>query len=614
MRLCPRPFTPDRGLTLFITNTHRATNASRLSDKGIRIVRALQATSFLRLLKYGGVPSLSCSACCDCCGLCSIDGGYGAADGEEDDDAAFVNISSERPRQPGGKGSHSPKGDSWRSASPVEWAAGAEEEDRLTTAVTASLQRKVIVGGLLLLALVPLLDYAAEDTTWAFLFSALGAVAAQGNGTAIAGFAALLANVTGPGLGLVEVDGVTYLEQPQPRLRPDETLTQEASPSPATPLQARVVINARSVSRAWAGEGLLLSLAAVLLFWGLAASLRHDLDRLVFSPLDQMVRLVRRIARNPLAPIREAGADDGAEAPAAGGGIGTDDDHAGGGGGGGGDLVRPGSRRDAAVVGAAASAQGLETALLLQTIRKIGALMRIGLGAAGADIISRNLMLDSAAGPQDGLDLRMAGRLVSAVFVFCDVRNFTDATECLQEEVMVFVNKIAAILHELTVRCGGAPNKNIGDAFLLIWKVAAHEENEEGEEDDDDDSSSFAVPADSDPEAKTRKALAEGPRGAQAAGRALYCVLKFAVELARLHAYVCRFSSTASQRLYARLPGYRVGVGFGLHVGWAVEGPIGSAQKIDVSYVSPHVTASEYLQVRVRGHRAGLYAFVRLVD
>jgi class 3 adenylate cyclase len=426
-------------------------------------------------------------------------------------------------------------------------------------------------------------------------------VAAQGNGTAIAGFAALLADVTGPGLGLVEVDGVTYLAQPQPRLRPDETLTQVSSSS----LQARVVVNVRSISRAWAWEGVLLSLAAVLLFWGFAAALRHDLDRLVFSPLDQMVRLVRRNARNPLAPIREAEADDGAEAPrAVGGGIGPDDERADGGGGGGGVLVRPGSRRGSAAMGTVAGAQGLETALLLQTIGKIGALMRIGLGAAGADIISRNLMLDSATGPQDGLELRMAGRLVSAVFVFCDVRNFTDATECLQEEVMVFVNKIAAILHELTVRCGGAPNKNIGDAFLLIWKVAAHEENEEDEEDGDewrggaDSSSSSFFPAAADPEAKTRKALAEGPQGAQAAGRALYCVLKFGVELARLQAYVCRFSSAASQRLYARLPGYRVGVGFGLHVGWAVEGPIGSSQKIDVSYVSPHVTAAEYLQVR----------------
>ncbi len=34
-----------------------------------------------------------------------------------------------------------------------------------------------------------------------------------------------------------------------------------------------------------------------------------------------------------------------------------------------------------------------------------------------------------------------------AVFGFCDIRNFTDATEVLQEGVMEFVNSIAQIVH-----------------------------------------------------------------------------------------------------------------------------------------------------------------------
>ena len=548
--------------------------------------------------------------------------GHGGDDDDEDDGTAagYVGagvVVSERPRRRGSKTSRRDRGRG-QPASPMDGAGGGED-DRLATAVMASLHRKVVIGGLLLLTLAPFLDYAAEDTTWAFLFAALGSVAAQGNATALAGFAALLGNVTDLSVGRLEVNGVMYLDRPKSaRCRPDEYVTfvtpaaaaaDGAAAAPSSPaLQARAVVDASALSRMWAWESILLTLAVLVVFWGLAASLRGDLDRLVFAPLDQMVRLVRRIARNPLAPIREAEADDGAEAAGAGGngGIGGDGGWDGGGSASGGahSSTGGGSRRG---LGAP---QGLETALLLQTIGKIGALMRIGLGAAGADIISRNLVLDAAPRPE-GLDLRMAGKLVSAVFVFCDVRNFTDATECLQEEVMLFVNKIAAILHELTVRCGGAPNKNVGDAFLLIWKVAVHEENDEvdeeeeedeGEEGDDEGTgtgSGSSWRAATDPEARTRKALAEGPQVRQAAGRALYCVLKFAVELARLHAYVCRFSTAASQRLYARLPGYRVGVGFGLHVGWAVEGPIGSAQKIDVSYVSPHVTAAEYLQVRM---------------
>ena len=36
---------------------------------------------------------------------------------------------------------------------------------------------------------------------------------------------------------------------------------------------------------------------------------------------------------------------------------------------------------------------------------------------------------------------------------------------------MVFVNEIAEIVHGIVDSFSGAPNKNIGDAFLLVWKL-----------------------------------------------------------------------------------------------------------------------------------------------
>ena len=35
---------------------------------------------------------------------------------------------------------------------------------------------------------------------------------------------------------------------------------------------------------------------------------------------------------------------------------------------------------------------------------------------------------------------------------------------------MLFVNEIGEIVHGVTDRYQGAANKNIGDAFLLVWK------------------------------------------------------------------------------------------------------------------------------------------------
>jgi len=41
-------------------------------------------------------------------------------------------------------------------------------------------------------------------------------------------------------------------------------------------------------------------------------------------------------------------------------------------------------------------------------------------------------------------------------------------------------------------------------------------------------------------------------------------------------------------------------MGFGLHVGWAIEGSIGSFYKIDASYLSPHVNISARLEAATR--------------
>ena len=64
----------------------------------------------------------------------------------------------------------------------------------------------------------------------------------------------------------------------------------------------------------------------------------------------------------------------------------------------------------------------------------------------------------------------MAGQRCYAIFGFCDIRNFTDSTEILQTKVMLFVNQIAEITHSMVDKYGGSANKNIGDAFLLVWK------------------------------------------------------------------------------------------------------------------------------------------------
>ena len=45
---------------------------------------------------------------------------------------------------------------------------------------------------------------------------------------------------------------------------------------------------------------------------------------------------------------------------------------------------------------------------------------------------------------------------------------------------------------------------------------------------------------------------------------------------------------------------FKVKMGFGLHVGWAIEGAIGSYFKVDASYLSPNVNMAARLEAATK--------------
>lgn len=55
-----------------------------------------------------------------------------------------------------------------------------------------------------------------------------------------------------------------------------------------------------------------------------------------------------------------------------------------------------------------------------------------------------------------------------------------------------------------------------------------------------------------------------------------------------------------NKALNERIPNYQIKIGFGLHVGWAIEGAIGSFYKIDASYLSPHVNMASRLEAATK--------------
>ncbi|CAK94539.1 unnamed protein product (macronuclear) [Paramecium tetraurelia] len=265
-----------------------------------------------------------------------------------------------------------------------------------------------------------------------------------------------------------------------------------------------------------------LFVSAVLLFGAIAFS--NDANNVALKPIDRMIVKVNLIAKNPQLAKEMKLESDGTQK---------------------------------------------ETTQIENAIIKIGALLALGFGDAGSAIIGTNM---ASSGDVDPM---LPGKRKWAIYGFCDIRNFTDATEVLQKDVMLFVNNIAEIVHSMVDRYQGSANKNIGDAFLLVWKINDSQWYEDGNE------------------IKWSNLTFIN----QLADCALIAFMKIYAKINR-EPKILEYRN--DERLSQRLPGYKVKMGFGLHIGWGIEGAIGSEFKIDASYLSPNVNMASRLEAATK--------------
>ena len=308
----------------------------------------------------------------------------------------------------------------------------------------------------------------------------------------------------------------------------------------------------------------ILGLSRIAFLCGMLAAgvyfFTKDADRLVLQPIERMMRRVQDMGDNPLlaasAALDDAKAKLGRSASTARGGL----------------AARLRAK-------ALAKAENYETQQLESSMSKICSLMALGFGDAGAQIIAENMRFGGALNPM------VPGKKMCAVFGFCDIRSFTDATEVLQEEVMEFVNTIARLVHAHVTSRGGSANKNIGDAFLLVWKFPP-----EAVTPDDVAAVSAGLPPPSGSAAAA--AITAVADNALAAFMAVIASLRSSPQLTRFNTH---------PGLLGRLgTDFAVRMGFGLHVGWAIEGAIGSEHKVDASYLSPHVNLAARLEAATK--------------
>eukprot|EP00927_Polykrikos_kofoidii_P007052 TRINITY_DN12881_c0_g1_i2.p1 TRINITY_DN12881_c0_g1~~TRINITY_DN12881_c0_g1_i2.p1 ORF type:complete len:814 (+),score=178.06 TRINITY_DN12881_c0_g1_i2:68-2443(+) len=273
-----------------------------------------------------------------------------------------------------------------------------------------------------------------------------------------------------------------------------------------------------------------------------------DANRLVVNPVEKMIKRVELIRENPLIAMRMADEEFKAEEVAKA------------------RLKRMRKERlrlmatgllTCEMCNPKGGNEPMETVILEKTIIKLGSLLALGFGEAGANIIGQNMKGSDSA----GVNAMVPGTRVDCIIGVARVRDFSTATEVLQTRIMTFVNQIAEIVHGVVNEYHGAPNKNNGDSFLIIWRLVGGSDSAIGSVDD-----------------RTSR-IAE------------MSLVAFANVLGALNRSVILAAYRGHPGLQMRLrENCRVNLSFGLHLGWAIEGAVGSEFKIDASYLSPNVS------------------------
>jgi hypothetical protein len=258
------------------------------------------------------------------------------------------------------------------------------------------------------------------------------------------------------------------------------------------------------------------------------------------------------------------------------------------------------------------------------------------LGVAGAGIISTNLASRENA-LAEVFNPTVPGKSVYALFAFAAIKGFDHCLRALEGDIMILINDVAAVLHKEVYRWGfedsGQCNKNLGEAFLMVFRIGQVKEVLEKLDEATNIffSTSDAKKINVKKKAPVRKEIMDGrirkitksqkfknndamtdamklslqslPGISTFTDRAVIGMLK---SFASIHRDEKLMNYSRDFRLSSGVGAFCINMVFGMDAGWAVEGAVGSEYKIDATYLSPHVnmasrmmSASKYYGVTI---------------
>lgn len=314
---------------------------------------------------------------------------------------------------------------------------------------------------------------------------------------------------------------------------------------------------------------ILRTLFCLLTFFLMALFFTRDANKLILQPMEQMMRTIKRIKANPI-----QAAKDEEERKI---------------------LIEEKIKKNSWLRTLHNEQLRYETTLLINTLVQSGKLLAIGLGEAGTEVVIRNLR-------QDKLNPLIRGCEVICLFGFCDIRGFAEANERLKEDVLGFVNEIANIVHSIIDRFAGCTNKNLGNNFLVVWKFRDSEIED-------------VIKYDDEGKEKVGKQLKSfSQENNPVTARCELAIISFLTIIASIHQSKSIDKYHKENRKGARKLDTKVVMSFGLHLGWAFEGAIGSEHKIDVSYLSPNVNLASRLEAATKQYGTLLFVSGQVID
>ena len=214
-----------------------------------------------------------------------------------------------------------------------------------------------------------------------------------------------------------------------------------------------------------------------------------------------------------------------------------------------------------------------EMKVIESTLIRTSGLIAVGYGEAGSEIIKKFIK------GKEGFDPMASGNKIEAIFGFCFIHDFAAISEVFEEKTMPFVNHICEIVHSCVDKFNGYTNKNIGDCFLLAWKVKSKENKQNL------NNTNNNINLNNQTQNDDLTLLADC---------ALLAFLNIFKKINKARKILSYRKDPDIIKKFGNK--YSVALGFGLHYGWGIEGAIGSHHKIDCSYLSPNVNIAARLE------------------